>query len=124
MGYARIDPATIEPTEEFPCDRRSIDEAVGLDALALTVYTLAPGEALARSFHRHATREEAFYVLDGNLVVETAAGERTVPAGEVFVVEADSPHRPYNPANASDSVRVLAAGAPRSDPGLPAERPE
>ncbi|AWB27993.1 cupin domain-containing protein [Halococcoides cellulosivorans] len=124
MGYAQIDPADLAATDDFSCDRRSIDEAVGLDALALTVYTIAPGESLARSYHRHATREEAFYVLDGALTVETAEGERTVPAGEVFVAEADSPHRPYNPASASDPVRVLAAGAPRSDPGLPADRPE
>ncbi|WP_340100746.1 cupin domain-containing protein [Salinibaculum salinum] len=119
MGYHVVDPETLSPSEDHPCDRRSLTEAVDLSALASAVYDIAPGEQLPRSYHYHDQREELFYIIDGNLTVETPDGDYTVPAGQVFVAEPKSPHRPFNPADADRSVRVLGVGAPRYDIGRP-----
>jgi quercetin dioxygenase-like cupin family protein len=116
MGYHQLDPAALSPTEDYPCDRRSLSTAAGLTTLVLAQYALAPGEDLARAYHSHELREEAFYVLDGTLHVETPAEEYRVPEGEALVVEPANPIRPYNPAEAAADVRVLGTGAPKTDP--------
>lgn len=119
MGYHVIDPAAISPSPDHPCDRRSITDAAGLSTLAVAVYELAPGEDLATTYHYHERREEALFVVDGELHVQTPEQEFEVAAGQVFVVEPESPIRPYNPATAAQSVRVLGAGAPLFDIGQP-----
>ncbi|MFB6183575.1 MAG: cupin domain-containing protein [Haloarculaceae archaeon] len=119
MSYHVVDPAALEESPDHPCDRRSISEAVGLNNLALAVYELDPGEQLSWSYHSHEVREEAFYVLAGTLHVETPEGEYAVEADRLFVVDPDSPIRPYNPDDASAVVRVLGVGAPSYDPGRP-----
>ena len=118
MSYHRIDPDVLHSPPDYPCDRRAISEAAGLATLHLARYTLAPGEDLARAYHSHELREEAFYVLDGTLHVETPEEEYVVEADEAFVVEPTNPIRPYNPAEADESVRVLGTGAPKSDPAV------
>jgi uncharacterized cupin superfamily protein len=117
MGYHVLDPETMARSPDHPCDRRSLTEAAGLANLAAAVYTLDPGEPLARQYHYHEQREELFYVLAGTLHVETPEGDYEVPAGEVFVAEPESPLRPYNPGTAGEPVRVLGVGAPKFDPG-------
>jgi len=119
MGYSVVDPDELEPTEDYHCDRRSITGASGLANLHLARYTMAPGEQLAREYHYHELREEAFYVLEGTLHVETPETEYVVESESVFVAEPDSPHRAYNPARAEEPVTVLGVGAPRSDPAIP-----
>ena len=121
MGYQVLDPSTLDTDGGHPCTRRSITEAAGLSNLAVAVYELAPGEPLATDYHYHEQREEAFYVLDGELHVETPERDYAVRPGEVFVVEPDSPFRPYNPAEADGSVTVVGIGAPLYDPGRPYE---
>lgn len=119
MDYHVVDPDALSPSEDHPCDRRSLTEAVDLSNLAVAVYDIAPGEQLPRTYHYHEQREELFYVLDGELAVETPEEAYTVDAGQVFVAEAKSPHRAHNPDRADDSVRVLGMGAPRYDIGRP-----
>jgi quercetin dioxygenase-like cupin family protein len=119
MSYHVVDPEGLAPSDDHPCDRRSLTEAVDLSTLAAAVYTIEPGEQLPQTYHYHEQREELFYVLDGKLTVETPEGEYTVPAGQVFVAKPNSPIRPYNPDDGSDSVRVLGVGAPRYDIGRP-----
>ena len=119
MSYHVVDPEAVDPTADHPCDRRSLTEAVDLSALAAAVYDIEPGEQLPQTYHYHDQREELFYVLDGTLTVETPEGEYTVPAGQVFVAEPKSPIRPYNPDDATASVRVFGVGAPRYDIGRP-----
>lgn len=121
MGYQVLDPSTLDVDAEHPCTRRSITEAAGLSNLAMAVYELAPGEPLATDYHYHEQREEAFYVLDGELHVETPERDYAVRTDEVFVVEPDSPIRPYNPADADGSVTVVGIGAPLYDVGRPYE---
>jgi len=119
MGYHVVDPAALPPTEDHPCDRRSVSEAVDLETLAAAVYELAPGEQLSRTYHYHEQREELFAVLTGELAVETPEENYTVSEGDLFVSEPRSPIRPHNPANADDPVRVLGVGAPPYDIGRP-----
>jgi quercetin dioxygenase-like cupin family protein len=118
MGYHVLDPDGIAPTEDYPCDRRSLTGAAGLTTLHLARYTMDPGEQLPRSYHYHELREEAFYVLDGPLHVETPEREYVVETDSVFVAEPTSPHRAYNPEDADGPVTVLGTGAPRTDPAL------
>lgn len=127
MPYHHIDPDDLDPTPDYPCDRRGVSDAAGLAALHVATYEIAPGEQLPRVYHSHERREEAFYVLEGVLHVETPDSEYVVAAGEAFVAEPGSPHRAYNPADAEESVRTLGTGAPKSDiahPYDPDESPE
>jgi len=119
MGYHVIEPAALPPTEDYPCDRRSLADAAGLASMAAAVYALSPGEQLPRTYHYHEQREEVLFVLEGTLHVETPDGEYEVPAGSAFVAEPESPHRAYNPAAAGAVVRVLGVGAPSYDPARP-----
>jgi len=119
MAYHHLDPAALDATPDYPCDRRGISNEAELAALHLATYEMAPGEQLPRTYHSHQQREEAFYVLSGTLHVETPDEEFAVESGEVFVAEPESPHRAFNPESAADSVRVLGTGAPKSDIALP-----
>ncbi|MFB6180210.1 MAG: cupin domain-containing protein [Halorientalis sp.] len=117
MGYHILDPADLDDSPDHPCDRRSITEAAELAQLAAAVYTLDPGEQLAAQYHYHEQREEVFYVLDGELHVETPEETFVVSADEVFVAEPESPIRPYNPEDAETATRVFGVGAPKFDIG-------
>ena len=119
MAYHHLDPDALDPTPDYPCDRRGLSDAAELAALHLATYEMAPGEQLSRIYHYHERREEAFYVVSGRLRVETPDEEFVVEAGEVFVAEPESPHRAYNPAGADGRVRVLGTGAPKSDIARP-----
>lgn len=121
MGYHHLDPADLDATPDYPCDRRGISDAAELAVLHAATYEMAPGEQLARTYHYHENREEAFYVLSGTLRVETPDGEYAVGAGEVFVAEPESPHRAFNPEDSEGTVQVLGVGAPRSDIAHPYE---
>ena len=119
MAYHHLDPDALDPTPDYPCDRRGLSDAAELAALHLATYEMAPGEQLSRTYHYHERREEAFYVVSGRLRVETPDEEFVVEAGEVFVAEPESPHRAYNPTGADGRVRVLGTGAPKSDIARP-----
>jgi len=121
MGYHVFDPDDLPESPDHPCDRRSVSEAAELAQLALAVYTMAPGEQLPTTYHYHEQREEAFYVVSGTLTVETPEGEHTVDPGEVFVAEPESPHRAYNPDDATGAVGVVGMGAPKFDIARPYE---
>lgn len=121
MGYHRLDPAEVGPTPDFPCDRRSVSETADLACLAAAVYTVEPGERLARTYHYHEQREELFYVLAGTLSVRTPERTVEVPPDGVFVAEPDSPLLPHVPESAAEPARVLGVGAPAADPGVPYE---
>jgi mannose-6-phosphate isomerase-like protein (cupin superfamily) len=121
MGYHHLDPGDLDPTPDYPCDRRGISDAADLAALHAATYAMGPGEQLSRTYHDHQRREELFCVLSGRLHVETPDREYAVGEGEVFVAEPESPHRAYNPADADECVRVLGVGAPKSDIARPYE---
>jgi mannose-6-phosphate isomerase-like protein (cupin superfamily) len=115
MGYQIIDPDSIEPTPDRPCVHRAIADGADLSAVAVNRYTAEPGEQLPLSYHYHDEQEELFYVLSGELAVETPEEVFTVGTDECFVAKPNHSHRAYNPVQATESVSVLAVGAPRVD---------
>lgn len=121
MGYHVVSANDVEPMAGRSAEARPIGEAAGLsrrDAkLGIRVYTADPGEQLPRMYHYHDEQIEVFYVLEGTLHVETPDQEFVVPADHAFFAEPGSPHRAFNPEDASDSVRVLALGAPSVEDG-------
>ncbi|MFB6300524.1 MAG: cupin domain-containing protein [Halobacteriales archaeon] len=112
MGYHIIDPGDIDPMDDRPVEARSISDALELENMGLRVYRAEPGQQLPLAYHYHEQQEEAFYVIEGTLHVETPDREYQVEAGEVFVAEPTNPHRAHNPDSAEDIVVVLAVGAP------------
>jgi mannose-6-phosphate isomerase-like protein (cupin superfamily) len=115
MGYHVVDPNELEQLDDRDASVRSVSDHVGLETLGLRVYCADPGEQIPLTYHYHDEQEEAFYVLAGELHVETAEGEIAVPAGQLFVVEPGHPHRAFNPDDAPGAVEVLAMGAPSVD---------
>ncbi len=119
MGYHLIDPDELDQWDDRPVDVRSISVAAGLDyrdaPLGLRIYEAEPGEQLPLRYHYHDEQVEAFYVLSGDLHVETPDEEVVVGTDRAFVVEPGNPHRAHNPSDAEGNVRVLAIGAPTAD---------
>ncbi|MDJ1433082.1 cupin domain-containing protein [Halostagnicola sp. A-GB9-2] len=115
MGYHNIDPNELPAMEDRSATARSITDFADLNNIGIRTYEAAPGEKLPLAYHYHEEQEEAFFVIDGELHIETPEGEFVTKAGNVFVAEPGSPHRAYNPDDASDSVEVLALGAPSVD---------
>jgi uncharacterized cupin superfamily protein len=113
MGYQVISPDDVEPMPDRPSEARSISEAASLRNLGIRTYHVRPGESIPVSgLHYHDEQEEVFFVLAGELSVETPAWEYTVPEGSFFVAERGSPHRAFNAADAAADLDVLAVGAP------------
>lgn len=85
----------------------------GPHRIGLRVYRAEAGEALGGldQMHYHEEQEETFYVVDGELAVETPEGTYTVQAGQALVIEPESPQRAYVPADAS-GAHIVAIGAP------------
>ena len=115
MAYHVIDPSTLDEYDDRPASVRSLSDAAGLEVLGLRVYRAAPGQQLPLAYHVHEEQEEAFYVLEGELHVETPEETYVVPEGRAFVVGPGNPHRAHNPEDADADVEVLAMGAPSGD---------
>jgi mannose-6-phosphate isomerase-like protein (cupin superfamily) len=119
MGYHLVDPDDLEQWDDRPTDVRSLSVAAGLEfqnsPLGMRVYDLAPGEAPGLAYHYHDEQVEAFYVLEGELHVETPEREYVVEPDQALFVDPESPQRAFNPEESSDRVRVLAIGAPSVD---------
>ncbi|WP_280535981.1 cupin domain-containing protein [Halopenitus sp. POP-27] len=114
MGYRIVDPDAIDPTPDRPCEQRALTEPAELEHVAMNRYRADPGESIPLRYHFHEKQEEAFYVLAGELAVETPEKTYTVPSGSLFVVEPGDPQRAYNPADAAESIEILAIGAPQT----------
>lgn len=114
MSYHHVDPATLDATPDRPCAQRSISDACGLEKLALHQYEVEPGEAIPLAYHYHDEQEEAFYVAEGELHVETPEREYVVGRGEVFVVTPDSPQFAHVPEDGVETTAIVV-GAPPVD---------
>ncbi len=112
MGYHPISPEDVLPFDGEGREFRSISRALELEHLGLNHITADPGEQIPLHYHAHDRQEEAFYVIEGTLHVETPDREYVVDAGDLFVVEPKHYHRGYNPADADGPLQVLAVGAP------------
>ncbi|USZ71583.1 cupin domain-containing protein [Natronosalvus halobius] len=115
MGYRIVDPEAVDPAPDRPSECRKLSEPGGLETMAINRFHAAPGEELPLAYHYHETQQEAFYVLEGDLAVETPEETYEVPEERLFVVDPGHPQRAYNPAGADGPVTVLAIGAPAAD---------
>lgn len=71
MGYHHLDPYDIEPDEGRSATSRSIAEHLGLTKLGVNFYDIAPGGQAPLRYHFHTEQEEIFYIIEGELYVET-----------------------------------------------------
>ncbi|MFB6095529.1 MAG: cupin domain-containing protein [Halodesulfurarchaeum sp.] len=113
MGYHVLGASELDPTPDRPSVQRAIADAAGLEQFGLNLYEPDPGEQVPLSYHYHTEQEEALYVIEGSITVETPEGEHSLARDEIFIAEPESPHRAYNPEGAERTARVLAVGAPR-----------
>ena len=86
-----LDPMSIAPrtgsgypepyrSRVVPREKRALGDALGLSKIGVNQTTLPPGkESSMRHWHTH--EEEFIYVLDGEVVLCTDAGEQTLKAG-------------------------------------------
>ena len=102
--------------------RAMLGQAVGATLTGLSIYELPPGEA-AWAYHYELNREEWVIVVDGEVVVRTPQGDRTLRAGDViaFPVGEEGAHQVRN---ASDAVARFAMPSSRAGDGYVAVRPD
>lgn len=107
--HVRVDdlPDAPNPTSH----KKEVDEAVGATEFGFNVYTADPGERIPWGYHRHPNHEELFYVLSGELEVETAEGTVRVREDEAFFVPENAPQKAR--AVGDQPARVIIAGAPK-----------
>jgi uncharacterized cupin superfamily protein len=86
-----LDPAAIEPrsgsgypepyrSRVLPREKRALGDALGLNRIGINHTTLPPGkESSMRHWHTH--EEEFVFVLSGEVVLRTDAGEQVLTAG-------------------------------------------
>ena len=91
MNKLAVDPRDIEPrthtgypepyrSRVLPREKRQLGDAVGLSKIGVNLTTLAPGkESSMRHWHTH--EDELVYILEGEVVLRTDAGEQTLMAG-------------------------------------------
>lgn len=86
-----LDPATVEPATNstypepyrsrvLPREKRRLGAALGLTKIGVNLTRLAPGkESSMRHWHTH--EDEMIFVLEGEVVLRTDAGEQILTAG-------------------------------------------
>lgn len=121
MGYHLVDPDDVAPFDAPGRDFRQIGAEIGLETLGINHVVADPGEQIPLQYHYHEQQEEAFYVIDGELHVETPDQTYVVEEGNLFVAQPERPHRAFNPEGANAPVEVLAVGAPADDDARPHE---
>lgn len=107
-----LDPAAVTPTRgsSYPDafrarvagrSKRRLGEALGLTNFGVNLTTVAPGSASALR-HWHARQDEFVYIVSGELVLVTDAGEQTLSAGMVagFRAGSDDGHHLVNRSGA------------------------
>jgi uncharacterized cupin superfamily protein len=87
-----LDPSTVEPrttsmypepyrSRVLPREKRALGDALGLTKFGVNLTTLPPGkESSMRHWHTH--EEEFVFVISGEVVLRTDAGEQVLEAGQ------------------------------------------
>ncbi|MFB6080803.1 MAG: cupin domain-containing protein [Haloferacaceae archaeon] len=114
VGYRRVALSDLPDGLSPARSKKELDEAVGARAFGCNVYGADAGEQLPWGYHRHPDHEELFYVIEGELAVDTPEGTYRVGADEAFFVPPDRRNRARA---AADGTRVVAVGAPKADDG-------
>jgi uncharacterized cupin superfamily protein len=91
LNKPALDPQSLEPrtgsgypepyrSRVLPREKRQLGNALGLVKIGINQTTLPPGkESSMRHWHTH--EEEFIYVLSGEVILRTDAGEQTLTAG-------------------------------------------
>src|SRR5262245_18168020 len=91
LNRPALDPMTLEPrtgsgypepyrSRVLPREKRQLGDALGLTTIGINHTVLPPGkESSMRHWHTH--EEEFIYMLSGEVVLRTDAGEQTLTAG-------------------------------------------
>jgi len=87
MGYRVVNTDSVEPEPDRPCECRKLSEPGELTEMAINRFRAAQGEQIPLTYHYHETQQEAFYVDNGTLSVETPKKTYEVTEGDLFVVD-------------------------------------
>ncbi|WP_277553366.1 cupin domain-containing protein [Halobaculum limi] len=110
-GYRRVAVDDVANTPNPTRVKRELDEELGVSLFGCNYYEADPGEQVPWGYHRHPDHEELFFVVDGELEVETPDGTYRVRSQEAFFVPAGAPNRAV--AVGDTPCRFLAVGAPK-----------
>jgi len=114
MSVFNLRELELEPNDEGPDGRRFSMRSVGRDAGAertgMTVYEVAPGNA-AWPYHFELADEEWMFVIDGEVVLRTPDGERTMREGDIacFPIGAAGAHEVRNDGDSSARFALTSA---------------
>lgn len=92
-------------------EKKEIDEALGVETFGFNRYAVDPGQRVPWGPHYHPRHEEVFYVLEGELTVDTPEGAQTVTAGEALYVPPEHPNCAHNAGD--ERVVLIAVGGPK-----------
>ena len=121
MSQRRIDPATLErlagsaypPPFDAPCrarERVRLGDAAGLAQFGVNLLRLPPG-AWSSQRHWHSHEDEFVYVLQGEVVLATDAGECVLRAGECAGFRAGDPDGHHLRNRSRADALVLEVGS-------------
>lgn len=123
MGKLQLDAVPSHSGSSYPApfdqivDGRSwqrLGEAGGLTQFGVNLTRIWPGQWSSQR-HWHSQEDEFVYMIAGELVLVTDAGERTMVAGDCAAFAANTPDG-HHLFNRSDAVAVyLAVGSRRDD---------
>jgi uncharacterized cupin superfamily protein len=96
-----LDPRDVEPitgsgypdiykVRVLPRQRRALGDALGLTKIGVNLTTLEPGKESSMR-HWHTAEDEFIYVVSGEVVLRTDAGEQTLAAGQCAGFKAGTP---------------------------------
>ncbi len=94
--------------------RQVLGDAAGLTQFGVNVLLLAPGERSAQR-HWHTAEDELVYVLEGEVVLESDAGERALRAGEFAGFPAGHADAHCLVNRSGEVAKLLEIGARRGD---------
>lgn len=125
----RIDPVTLPtitgtrypPPYDAPCrsrQRTRVGDAAGLTQFGVNLLRLPPG-AWSAQRHWHANEDEFIWVLSGEVVLVTNAGEETLRAGDCAGFKGGDPdgHHLQNRLDADATVLEVGTRHPGGDTG-------
>ena len=105
-------PDGTEP-EGYHCNAVRVGPKIGAAQLGMSVYELPAGQAIC-PYHFEWTDEEWLIVLEGEPLLRTPEGERTLAAGDVvcFPAGPDGAHHVRNAGEGTVRVAILSTKSP------------
>ena len=116
VGKATIRRGTFYPAPfDTPCRKRSrilLGDAAGLDQFGVNLCRLPPG-AWSSQRHWHTLEDEFVYVVEGEVVLVTDAGEEKLHAGDCAGFKASDPNGHHFQNRSERDALILEVGSRR-----------